>query len=531
MSYENPQKIVNRGFEVLSKSIQTRNNMYAQSLANLGKAVAYNKKRQDQILQANQLQTDKFAFKLDSIEEAQSADQFGNNLKMYFDTQVDEYFDTKNKISRGEIDKREGQRKLNQMEQQVAKFKVMLPEIFKLAKEVKDDKGKSYKTQGGISSTTPTSVLDIMSEIGGKGNVNLVEDPKSGALFLTKLNEDQFKRADKDGDEKLSEDEKYSAYNTQNQFDKGTASGITEPAGSLLNLDEMMKLGPSNMIKRVPKTDKITMGMFDAFSKSDDLNSPYFTYSFVDDEISSADGNGVTNVEKTYRTLNLAQIGKLKNDMTSANTFNSLLNDEEAMMSIWQDTLDHDEPWTNDAAQRTAARKGLVDISVNNGLMKTGLIKTKENDQGNMVPDLDSSGNVQLKEFDDENGQFMDQRSKDEVKITERQQYEMDTYGGQIESTYNSFMEKDKPNLKDVRVMLNEIAGIDPDTNARFTMSTDGKTIIDKGTNPYRSIGGLFKDGKLNEKALIKRIAMVTGLDSKTADQYLRKRDKTKLPG
>ena len=109
MSYENPQKIVNRGFEVLSKSIQTRNNMYAQSLANLGKAVAYNKKRQDQILQANQLQTDKFAFKLDSIEEAQSADQFGNNLKMYFDTQVDEYFDTKNKISRGD---RNGRRKI-----------------------------------------------------------------------------------------------------------------------------------------------------------------------------------------------------------------------------------------------------------------------------------------------------------------------------------------------------------------------------------------------------------------------------------
>ena len=230
---------------------------------------------------------------------------------MYFDTQVDEYFDTKNKISRGEIDKREGQRKLNQMEQQVAKFKVMLPEIFKLAKEVKDDQGKGYNTQGGISSTTPTSVLDIMSEIGGEGNVNLVEDPKSGALFLMKLDKDQFKRADKDGDGKLSEDEKYRAYNTQNQFDKGTASGITEPAGSLLNLDEMMKLGPSNMIKRVPKTDKITMGMFDAFSKSDDLNSPYFTYSFVDDEISSADGNGVTNVEKTYRTLNLAQITKL----------------------------------------------------------------------------------------------------------------------------------------------------------------------------------------------------------------------------
>jgi len=105
----------------------------------------------------------------------------------------------------------------------------------------------------------------------------------------------------------------------------------------------------------------------------------------------------------------------------------------------------------------------------------------------------------------------------------------MDTYGGQIESTYNSFMENPNPTLKDVRIMLNEIAGVDPGTNARFTMS--GNTIIDKGTKPHRSIGGLFKDGKLNEKALIKRIAMVTGLDSKTADQYLRKREKTKLPG
>ena len=92
MSYSNPQRVVNRIFEAFANGVQQNNRMQQTSFNNLSNAIAA-KRKQTQLIM-NQVETAKlkYAYKLDSIDVSSNNSGFSDNMKMFFNDQVEKYF-------------------------------------------------------------------------------------------------------------------------------------------------------------------------------------------------------------------------------------------------------------------------------------------------------------------------------------------------------------------------------------------------------------------------------------------------------
>ena len=92
MSYENPQRIVNKAWDIFARQTQQRNNQISSDLSAALKKVANNKERNKRSLEALEQDKLNYASKLDSIDTSQSGAMFDDNLRMFFDSQIDKYF-------------------------------------------------------------------------------------------------------------------------------------------------------------------------------------------------------------------------------------------------------------------------------------------------------------------------------------------------------------------------------------------------------------------------------------------------------
>ena len=237
MSYENPQRIVNRAWDIFARQTQQRNNQISRDVGTALKKVAINKERNKRSLEALEQDKLNYASKLDSIDTSQSGAMFDDNLRMFFDSQIDKYFNVKNAMRKGDVDKREGNRILTSMNRQVEKFKTFIPDIINISNQVYDQANTSGQ-QGGISAgTTPPEVIDIFGSIAKGENVYTVEDPKTGNIWLMKM--------------PAKVEEKFMADGTIDDYEMRASLNdqLSGGEGSLVNLDEVMKLGPKNMVQ------------------------------------------------------------------------------------------------------------------------------------------------------------------------------------------------------------------------------------------------------------------------------------------
>ena len=165
MSYENPQRVINKTWEIFARMTQANNNAIVNSLSD---QIDYSiQQRKINKKELNQLEFSKnqYAFKLDSVDTSDSGKMFDDNLRMYYDDQIQKYYDIKNGMRKGEIDKREGNKILNNMMLNAEKMGTYIPEILKIANEVYEAAGTAGEENGISTATTPKEVITIFSNI------------------------------------------------------------------------------------------------------------------------------------------------------------------------------------------------------------------------------------------------------------------------------------------------------------------------------------------------------------------------------
>lgn len=518
MSYENPQKIVNRTWGIFAQMTQENNNRIA---ANVGAAMKNMKRKKEyNKLALENIEAEKlnFAVKLDSIDTSESGKAFDDNLRMFFDSQVDKYFDIKNAMRKGEMDKREGTRILGNMERQVTKFQAMLPDILGIASTIKDQAGTATK-QGGISTgTTPKEIIDIFGTIANGGNVYTVEDPKTGNLWLMKLPKPVESKYLEDGT--VNENELLGSFNTH-----GKEDGTWDGGGALVNLDEVMKLGAKNMVQYTTNLDAYSQPLAKNLLNEDDINNGFYQQNVTYE----TEGDKTIEKSSIYMTANDAN--RMKEKVKNIRGYKTMLDDNQAMKSIWVDLMDRDTDWTGEAWQRDAAEDWMIEDGITKMLIRQGLIKTKEVN-GELVADLDpnASGDLlnRLKYIPKEEAMVQSQQAIDVGELTKTEKANILTNLPKVKKSMNHLLttykdEGDEDNslyskkrfANKVADELNAMVGGQDNSAKTWQWTKDMKEgTIKRGDTIYE----LFDtDGGIKEEMILQLLASRSGLGEKTA--------------
>jgi len=517
MSYENPQKIVNRTWDIFAKMTQENNNRIA---ANVGEAMKNMKRKKEyNKLALQQIENEKlnFASKLDSIDTSESGKAFDDNLRMFFDSQVDKYFDIKNAMRKGDMDKREGTRILGNMDRQVTKFQAMLPEILTIASTIKDQAGTATK-QGGISTgTTPKEIIDIFGTIAGGGNVYTVEDPKTGNLWLMKLPKPIESKYLEDGT--VNETELLGSFNTHRE------DGTWDGGGALVNLDEVMKLGPKNMVQYTTNLDAYSKPLAKNLLNEDDINNGFYQQNMT------YETQGDKTIEKSSIYMTANDANRMKEKVKTIRGYKTMLDDNKAMKSVWVDLMDRDTDWTGEAWQRDAAEDWMIEDGITKLLIRQGLIKTKEVN-GELVADLNpnAKGSLldRLQYVPKEEAMVQSQQAIDVGELTETEKSSILTNLPKVKksmkhllTTYkddgdadNSLYSK-KRFANKVADELNAMVGGQDNSAKTWQWTKDMKEgTIKRGDTIYE----LFDtDGGVKEEMILQLLASRSGLGEKTA--------------
>ncbi len=538
MSYENPQRIVNRTWEVFAKMTQQNNNRIASNMqAGLN---SFLKNRASNKAATQKIENDKlnFAAKIDSIDASKSGKDFTKNLGMFYDSNIDKYYNVKNAMQKGEIDKREGNRILAAMDSQVDKMKVMMPKILDIATQVWEGSSTAGK-QGGIStSTTPANIINVFGAIAEGGNVYTVEDPKSDNVWFMKLPEDVEKKFLADGT--IDEYELQASLNDQ----LAGAGDQEQYGGGLVNMDEIMKLGPENMVKRITNLDAFSEPLMKTVLKEEDINNGYYSLN------QTYELNGDTSVEKTGIYTDVAGANKMKTALEDVNAYTSMLNDNEAMQSIWGDLMPDELTnklgfkWDGSDDQRTAARGWMIEDGIAKMLLRQGLIEGEEVD-GVMVPKIDpnATGDLlnRLTYLQKEQTGFVDIQNVNLGELNKTEKADIQTSMQVVEPAYGKIMnnwktwkdnnstasteDRQKAFANTIIEQLNSLPGpkventwmINPDNPKQIMDGKRGTPIdlVDKSNNP-------------REDVIIQLLGTRSGLGSKTAAKLFKNFDKYK---
>jgi hypothetical protein len=518
MSYENPQRIVNKAWDIFARQTQQRNNQISSDLSAALKKVANNKERNKRSLEALEQDKLNYASKLDSIDTSQSGAMFDDNLRMFFDSQIDKYFNVKNAMRKGDVDKREGNRILTSMNRQVEKFKTFIPDIINISNQVYDQANTSGQ-QGGISAgTTPPEVIDIFGSIAKGENVYTVEDPKTGNIWLMKM--------------PAKVEEKFMADGTIDDYEMRASLNdqLSGGEGSLVNLDEVMKLGPKNMVQYTTNLDKFSTPLTDEVI-GNDINNGYYQKS---ESITLSD-DGESSKTETSIFVNPSDAKKMREDIIKLNGFSTMLNDTQSMKSVWVDLMPDSIAqgnWTNTPEQRDKARNWMVDDSVAKLLLRQGLIQGHEVD-GKEVPLLkEGTGDLldRLIYIKEGETKVIDIENTKLNELTKQESVSIQSLMPKIETGYNKL-------LKDFKIDQESNNYVGDDLKSRFSEQVANalNTTVGGGgieSNTY-SIDpenpGVIKSGKkeyklfaedgtnIREDVILQLLGIRSGLGAKTA--------------
>lgn len=513
---------------------QQRNNTLKQSLdAGLNNFL---NNRQSNKRQLQKIEKDKlnFSSKIDSIDSSQSGKDFTNNLGMFYDQQIDKFYNIKNSMAKGEMDKREGNRILNSMTQQVDKMKIMMPKMIQVATEVWEGAANAGK-QGGIStSTTPQNIINVFGAVAEGGNVYTVEDPKTNNIWLMKLPDAVEKKFLEDGT--VSEYELYASLNDQ-LSETGDLTG-----GGLVNFDEVMKLGPENMVKRITNLDKFSQPLMKTVLKEEDINNGYYSLN------QTYELNGDTSVEKTGIYTDYTGATKMKTALKDVNAYTSMLNDDEAMQSIWGDLIPDELTnsngfnWDGTDKQRDIARDWMIEDGIAKMLLRQGLIEGEEVN-GVQVPKINPNGTGDLLSRltyleKDETG-FVDIQNVNLGELNKTEKADIQTSMLVVEPAYGKIMsnwktwkdnnstasteDREKAFANTIIEELNNLPGPKVE-NTWMINPNNPKQIMDgkRGT----PIDLLDKSNNPREDVIIQLLGTRSGLGSKTAAKLFKNFDK-----
>jgi|TARA_B110000858_G_scaffold53073_1_gene61585 hypothetical protein len=518
MSYENPQRIVNKAWDIFARQTQQRNNQISSDLSAALKKVANNKERNKRSLEALEQDKLNYASKLDSIDTSQSGAMFDDNLRMFFDSQIDKYFNVKNAMRKGDVDKREGNRILTSMNRQVEKFKTFIPDIINISNQVYDQANTSGQ-QGGISAgTTPPEVIDIFGSIAKGENVYTVEDPKTGNIWLMKM--------------PAKVEEKFMADGTIDDYEMRASLNdqLSGGEGSLVNLDEVMKLGPKNMVQYTTNLDKFSTPLTDEVI-GNDINNGYYQKS---ESITLSD-DGESSKTETSIFVNPSDAKKMREDIIKLNGFSTMLNDTQSMKSVWVDLMPDSIAqgnWTNTPEQRDKARNWMVDDSVAKLLLRQGLIQGHEVD-GKEVPLLkEGTGDLldRLIYIKEGETKVIDIENTKLNELTKQESVSIQSLMPKIETGYNKLLkdfkfDQDSNNYagddlksrfsEQVANALNTTVGGGGIESNTYSIDPENPGVIKSGKKEYKLFA---EDGaNIREDVILQLLGIRSGLGAKTA--------------
>ena len=518
MSYENPQRIVNRAWDIFARQTQQRNNQISSDLSAALKKVATNKERNKRSLEALEQDKLNYASKLDSIDTSQSGAMFDDNLRMFFDSQIDKYFNVKNAMRKGDVDKREGNRILTSMNRQVEKFKTFIPDIINISNQVYDQANTSGQ-QGGISAgTTPPEVIDIFGSIAKGENVYTVEDPKTGNIWLMKM--------------PAKVEEKFMADGTIDDYEMRASLNdqLSSGEGSLVNLDEVMKLGPKNMVQYTTNLDKFSTPLTDEVI-GNDINNGYYQKS---ESITLSD-DGESSKTETSIFVKPSDAKKMREDIIKLNGFSTMLNDTQSMKSVWVDLMPDSVAqgnWNNTPEQRDIARNWMVDDAVAKLLLRQGLIQGHEVD-GKEVPLLeDGTGDLldRLIYIKEGETKVIDIENTKLNELTKQESVSIQSLMPKIETGYNKLLkdfktDQDSNNYvgddlksrfsEQVANALNTTVGGGGIESNTYSIDPENPGVIKSGKKEYKLFA---EDGtNIREDVILQLLGIRSGLGAKTA--------------
>ena len=301
MSFTNPQRIINKQFDAFVAGGNNITKSIAPDMATMQKHIAEQKKYTKELEQIDQQTGFQLRSKLNELGTTGNR-VLDENIQVFWNEQVDNYFKIKNAMQDGTITKQEGNRGLAKIMGLVPQFKRQVQIIGAQATAFKED-----AANGNVSSVGSIENKSFLKRAGDGGNIGIVE--RGGQLYFFAPAENGEPEAMVNGNELLT-----------------------------------MENQGQNMYQTKPNLGETGNKIFNAEVEPDSNDSDFVTYeTFVKGDNNPITGKPMNNLEAgkvyTYRTIvpdkRDGAIEKLTNSPAVAN----LINNDNLMKRVWQDEI------------------------------------------------------------------------------------------------------------------------------------------------------------------------------------------------
>ena len=334
-AYSNPQRVIDNSLKAYQQMSKSSLNIFQNSLESMQNAVVEKRKVQQQLYERDkkiELSKEKT---LNSLTSTGSG-AFDYNMRNFWNGKIDDFYEIKNGMQTGEINKQDGQKALTKLEQQLQLWKSSQMDILALAKQVVDTNSKYSAMQpNGISSVTNQGIQEVLTDLANEGNVGMTSD-ENGDMFYVSLS------------------------------NKGSIKEIGEGIGpAAVNVKNLIKLQQNqSAIITVPDTKKIDNKVVDGFLNPNNTNSAYVTF---ENEDTPEDKDPERLNQDVYRIITPEKVSALKDQMYTAGAFKENVKDNKLMTPLWADvysnqlTKDYKEVNNNAITQIIAKNKETIE--------------------------------------------------------------------------------------------------------------------------------------------------------------------------
>jgi hypothetical protein len=300
-SFTNPQRIINKEFDVYAQSAAATTNQVAKTVASMRADIAKQKLYTDKL----QVTDDNKEFSLrTSLNEVGTTGNaiLDENILAFWNEKVDDYFQIKNAMTDGTLSRQEGNRALAQIEGLVPSFKSMVNVLATNSATFKED-----VANGNVSSVGSIENKSILNRIGQGGNVGIVE--RNGRIYFFAPEEGGEPEALINGSELIA------------QSNGGVPMYQTKPDLSASNTE-----------------------IFNAVIKPEDVTSKYVEPIIIEKGSSNPiTGEKMNNLEAgykyTYRTITKDNRDIAIKDLVNSPAVSTMVGNDGLMARVWQDEI------------------------------------------------------------------------------------------------------------------------------------------------------------------------------------------------
>ncbi len=298
-NFTNPQRIINKEFDVYAKSAAATTNQVARTVADMRSQIAKQKLYTDKLQVVDDNKELNLRSKLNEVGTTGNA-ILDENILAFWNDKVDNYFQIKNAMNDGTLSRQEGNRALAQIEGLVPSFKKMVTTLGTNSATFKED-----VANGNVSSVGSIENKSILNRIGQGGNVGIVE--RNGNIY--------FIAPEEGGEPK-----------------------------ALINGSELLAQGDTPMYQRKPDLSASNTEIFNAVIKPEDITSKYVEPIIVEKgSLNPITGEPMNNLEAgyqyTYRTITKDNRETAVKDLVNSPAVSTMVGNDGLMARVWQDEI------------------------------------------------------------------------------------------------------------------------------------------------------------------------------------------------